>query len=127
MSTYVHPADPSRDNDPKLALYHAEAAREQHQAGQLHDRSACGIPHRGPAQSITDALAGLDHVQSTPDQWGLGPAHELAALRDLADAVRAHGAGAEVTTRSDEPLPAGPLPDELRVNGTLYVRAQIAL
>jgi hypothetical protein len=41
------------------------------------------------AQSITDALAGLDHVQNTPDQWGMGPAHELAALLDLADAVRA--------------------------------------
>jgi hypothetical protein len=41
------------------------------------------------AQSITDALAGLDHAQGDPGTFGLGPAHELAALRDLADAVRA--------------------------------------
>jgi hypothetical protein len=40
------------------------------------------------AQSVADALAGVDHVQNTPDEWGMGPAHELAALRDLADAVR---------------------------------------
>lgn len=50
-----------------------------------------GVP-RPPGQTVADALAGLDHVQNTPDQWGLGAAHELAALRDLADAVRAQPA-----------------------------------
>jgi hypothetical protein len=39
---------------------------------------------------LADALAGVDYAQNTPDQWGLGRARELAALRDLAEAVRAH-------------------------------------
>lgn len=42
-NTYIHPADPRRDNDPMLAVYHAEAARDMHQAGLPHDTSACDI------------------------------------------------------------------------------------
>lgn len=38
---------------------------------------------------LADALAGVDHVQGGSG-FGLGPVHELAALRDLAEAVRVH-------------------------------------
>jgi hypothetical protein len=39
---------------------------------------------------LADALAGVDHAQGQPNNFGLGPIHELAALRDLAYAVRAY-------------------------------------
>lgn len=45
--TYVHPADPRRDNDPVFDLYRTEGAREFHGAGLAHDAGACGIPHPG--------------------------------------------------------------------------------
>jgi hypothetical protein len=43
---------------------------------------AAGVPEypAEPASTtpLADALAGVDHAQNTPDQWGQGPAHELA-------------------------------------------------
>jgi hypothetical protein len=42
---------------------------------------------------VADALAGVDAVQNGPNGFGQGPARELAALRDLAEAVRALGVG----------------------------------
>ncbi len=52
-------------------------------------------------QIVTDALAGVDHAQGNPGTFGLGPAHELAALRDLADAVRLAGAVPQLGTEHD--------------------------
>ena len=48
--------------------------------------NACG-QLLGP-DALADALAGVDAVQNGPGGFGAGPEHELAALRDLAEAVR---------------------------------------
>jgi hypothetical protein len=55
------------------------------------------------------------------------PEHPLEQLEQAARATRARARvpaapRPEVTTRDDEPLLPGPLPEELRVNGTVYVR-----
>jgi hypothetical protein len=41
-------------------------------------------------QSLVDALEGVDHAQGQAGKFGQGPERERAALRDLADAVRAY-------------------------------------
>jgi hypothetical protein len=49
-----------------------------------------GFPYPASTTPLADALAGVEHAQGQGGQFGLGTAHELAALRDLAEAVRAH-------------------------------------
>jgi hypothetical protein len=56
---YQHPASPARDGE--AARLHAQAAREQHAASQLHDRTACGLAHPWPAAGT---------VPSTEDNRG---------------------------------------------------------
>lgn len=72
------------------ALERLLVAVRAEQAARCED---CGAPLRagqgdGSSCGPCTALAGVDHTRSTPDEWGMGPAHELAVLRDLADAVR---------------------------------------
>lgn len=73
--SYIHPADPRRDNDISLTFHRAEAAAEMHGAGLPHDASLCGIPHPGTAEyaafqsrreSFARVLAELRGVPQTP-------------------------------------------------------------
>jgi len=79
-----------RDGDPgkRDQHYYDEAARlrDAIMAGTRALAATGGTPLAD--SDVTDALAGLDALRSDPPGWGLGPQHELAALRDLEQAVR---------------------------------------
>lgn len=63
-ATYVIPSE--RSPEYQAALY-AESSANAHQAGQLHDRAACGIPHRVTTDDvitqITEAPTEADAVR----------------------------------------------------------------
>jgi hypothetical protein len=75
----------------ELAAYERVlAAARAEQAARCED---CGAPLRagqgdGNSCGPCTVLEGVKDAQGDPGKFGLGPAHELAALRDLADAVR---------------------------------------
>jgi hypothetical protein len=72
---------------------------------------------------VADALAGVNAVQGEPGKFGLGPARELAALRDLADAVRSHGIVAELGQLREQRNTAPPVPGVTRPLPPYTVRA----
>lgn len=73
--------------DDAAACYLTAQGSEHYDATVTVPAAVAGMP--GSSTPVADMLAGVDHAQNGPSGFGLGMAHELAALRDLAEAVRA--------------------------------------
>lgn len=86
MHTHTYLGQTLRHDHPGGGQPHAYYGHEEDKGGPAF---GAGTYEAGTSASpLADALAGVDHAQGQPDEFGLGQVHELAALRDLAEAVR---------------------------------------
>lgn len=91
--------------------------------GMTRDRPRAAFPvtgttsHKWNSSNLVAVLIGEQGKIPVPESPPVQAARATRARARVPAATRP-----EVTTRDDEPLLPGPLPEELRVNGTVYVR-----
>ena len=95
--------------------------------GMTRGRRHQGLPVTGTASAGFNSANLVAVLIGEQGEVPAVPEHPLEQLEQAARATRARARvpaapRPEVTTRDDEPLLPGPLPEELRVNGTVYVR-----